>query len=150
MSAAAWADRVDGFLHARIVAGDDGKTFLLGLRRARCGLALAAGLRGAADHRDFVTFARYLLRQRFDCDGHALMLPIAVDGEPRYVVELCVDGGLTAWSVTPGGARRDYSGDLPLIGDLRQRESGLPGIRRRDMDRLYTRLQLPLPDPEAS
>ena len=145
MSTAAWADRVDGFLRARVAAGDDGKTFLLGLRGDRCLLALAAGLRGAADHPGFVTFARYLLRQRFDCDGHALLLPADADGQPLYVVELCNAGETAAWLTAAGGARRDYAGGLPLIGDLRQRESGLPGIRRRDMDRLYARLQLPLP-----
>lgn len=143
--AAVLHDRLAHFLLERIVAGDDGKALLLGLDAGRPLFAAAAGLRGEHDHPGFVTFARYLLHRRFACDGHALLLPAVVDGEPVYLMETRVDGVRRVQLVRGRGEREAWHSDEPLIGDLGITEPALPGIQRRGLDALFEQLRLPLP-----
>lgn len=144
-AAADWPGRLDDYLLDRIGRGDDGKTLLLGLHKGRVQFALAAGLRGEQDHPRFVTFARYLLHQRFICRGYALMLPALADGESLYAVQLVLDGRSSAWLIDIAGHRRPWRGGQPLGADLARRGEPLAGIQRRDLDVLYAQLQLPLP-----
>ena len=137
--------RLVDYLQARLADGNDGKTLLLGFAGPQTQLALAAGLQGEQDHPGFLTFCRYLLHQRFDCDGHALMLPAAVSGEPVYMLETYLAGEAAVHLVHADGRCEPWPHDDRLIGDLTRRESGLPGIQRREMDRLYDVLKLPLP-----
>ena len=140
-----WPDRLDHYLRNRIRHGDDGKTLLLGVRADRPRFAVAAGLRGEQDHPHFVNFARYLLHQRFACDGYALMLPALIDGAAVYAVQLSLGGASSAWLLDTAGNRREWRGDRPLGDDLGDRGLPLPGLRRRDFDALYSQLVLPLP-----
>ena len=144
-SAAGWPGRLDDYLLDRIRRGDDGKTLLLGLQAGGASFALAAGLRGEQDHPHFVTFARYLIHQRFACDGYALMLPAVVDDEPLYAIQMVLDNAFSAWLLDVAGNRRAWQGEQQLSDDLERRGAPLPGIQRRDLDALYARLQLPLP-----
>jgi hypothetical protein len=144
-TAADWPDRLDQYLLDRICRGDDGKTLLLGLQAGSARFAIAAGLRGEQDHAHFLTFARYLIHQRFACDGYALMLPALVDDEPLYAVQVVLDDVASAWLLDAAGHRRAWRGDRQLSGDLADRGAPLPGIQRRDLDTLYAQLRLPLP-----
>lgn len=138
-------DELVDYLQARLADGSDGKALLLGFAGPQALLALSAGLRGEQDHPGFLTFCRYLLHQRFDCDGHALMLPAAVSGEPVYMLETHLAGAAAVHVVHADGRRVPWPHDDRLIGDLTSRESALPGIQRREMDRLYETLRLALP-----
>ncbi len=144
-AAADWPDRLDQYLLDRIRRGDDGKTLLLGLQAGRPRFAVAAGLRGEQDHPHFLIFARYLIRQRFACDGYALMLPALVDDEPLYAVQMVLEDTPSAWLLDAAGHRRAWPGDRQLSEDLERRGAPLPGVQRRDLDGLFARLQLPLP-----
>lgn len=137
--------RIATFLQQRRQLGDDGKALLLGLDGVRPVFALAAGLQGEQDHPGFVTFARYLLHRRFACDGHALLLPAAVDGEPVYMLELHHGGVLDLHLFDALGETRAWPSGGPLIADLTVAEAGLPGVQRRELDRLYGALELPVP-----
>lgn len=138
-------DRLVGYLHERLRDGDDGKSLLLGFAAEKPLLALAAGLQGEQDHPGFLTFCRYLLHQRFDCDGFVLWLPAAVTGEPVYMMESRIEGRSSVQVVHADGRQRAWPHDDCLIGDLGRRETALPGIQRRELDRLYETLKLPLP-----
>lgn len=138
-------DQLVDYLQARLRDGNDGKALLLGFIGPQALFALAAGLQGEQDHPGFLTFCRYLLQQRFDCDGFALMLPAAVSGEPVYMLEADLAGVAGVHLVHADGRREPWSYDDCLIGDLKRRESALPGIQRREMDRLYEALKQPLP-----
>lgn len=138
-----------GFLTARVRGGDDGKTFLVGYADTVPAFAVAAGLRDTTQHEQFARFARYLLHQRFSCDGHVLMLPAEIDGQPVYVVEQARHGAYRlamldadmAWRESPPAAGSANG----LIGDLAAAESGLPGIMRRSLDQLFEDLQVAPP-----
>ncbi len=135
-----------GFLRRRRACGDDGKTFLIGLAGRRPVFAVAAGLRGPADHPHLLRFARYLLHRRFHCDGFALMLPAERDGEPVYAVEWRAQGRHMLEWLRADGARRTLTpatiGDT-LVGDLSLPGDPLPGIMRRELDALYEVLKVP-------
>ena len=138
--------RLSRFLRQRLAAGDDGKTFLIGWHGDSPQFALAAGLRGASDHPRFLTFARYLVHRRFDCDGWTLMLPVEVDRTPHYVVESHHGGAVQVLRSGVDGALEPAGLGGGLIGDLDWPGDALPGRLRRDLDRLYAMLQLALPD----
>ena len=143
--AAPLPDRLVRYLQDRRRAGEDGKAVLLGLAGEQPRLALAAGLQGEQDHPGFLSFSRYLLHQRFDCDRFVLWLPAAVSGTPVYMMETNLAGEPPVQLLDSDGRRRPWPHDDCLIGDLARRESALPGIQRREMDRLYEALKLPLP-----
>lgn len=138
-------DLLADYLQQRRAAGDDGRTLLVGLNGGMAVFALAAGLRGSDDHPRFLTFARYLLHARFRCDGFALLLPAMRGGEALYVVERQVAGESAVWLAGSGGDRRPSDIDGRLIGDLGLSEHHLPGVMRREFDRLYEALKRPLP-----
>lgn len=131
------------FLADRQVAGDDGKTFLLGYERAQAVFAITAGLRGDVDHPGFLTFGRYLLTHRFHCDGYALLLPAVTDDAPVYVIEQ-VAGAQRQHAIVVAGASRHATFDDALIGELLTPVRGLPGVLRRELDQRFDRLQVPL------
>ncbi len=139
------AEHLIDYLRARLHAGDDGKTLLIGLRADAPRFAVAAGLRGDRDHPRFLVFGRYLLHGRFHCDGFALMLPAMIGGEAVYVLELCLDGRSSVEIVLADGSRRSADLAAGLVGDLSRRGPALPGVVRRDLDALYHRLAVPLP-----
>ena len=143
------AERLLDYLQARLRAGDDGKTLLIGLLGDAPRFAIAAGLRGERDHPRFLIFARYLLHGRQRCDGFALMSPALVGGAAVYVMELCVPGYRSVDIVEADGSRRAVDMGTGTIGDLSQRGPALPGIMRRDLDALYEKLALPLPETPA-
>lgn len=138
------AVRLADFLRQRRACGDDGKTFLLGLRAATPVFAVAAGLRGAADHARWLRFARYLLHRRFDCDGFGLLLPAMIDGEQVYALEWRAQGRHAVELVLGDGGRRPAALDGDLVGDLSLRGEPLPGILRRELDALFQALAVPL------
>lgn len=141
----ALVERLPAFLRWRQAQGDDGKTFLLGSVAEGTSFALAAGLDGAADHPGFLRFARYLIHRRFACEQFALLLPASIDGAAVYVAECHQPGGST---VNLLGEAPDAGGatlEAGLIGDLTVPEAALPGVVRREFDRLYEALQVPLP-----
>ena len=74
-----------------------------------------------------------------------LWLPAAVSGTPVYMMETNLAGEPPVQLLDSDGRRRPWPHDDCLIGDLARRESALPGIQRREMDRLYEALKLPLP-----
>jgi hypothetical protein len=124
---------------------DDGKALLIGWRGDLAAFSLAAGLRGVSDHPRFLTFGRYLIHQRFGCDGFALLLPAVLDDSPCYVAEwrCCGDSGLI--TILADGCQCPSPASAPLIGDLGVREPALPGLLRRELDALYEALKRPVP-----
>lgn len=146
---AAWPSALCAFLEARLDAGEDGKTFLIGFHGDTVRFALAAGLRHDADQARFLVFARYLLHHRFCCDGHALLMPAEVEGRAVYAAEHQGPGTTGAGLIDPGVGWRQVALSPGLIGDLAEREAALPGLVRREFDRLYEALRIPssgLPD----
>lgn len=139
-------DLLSGYLLQRLAAGDRGRTLLLGLDDGVPRFALAAGLRGASDHPRFLVFARYLIHDRFRCDGYALLLPALLDGAEMYVMERRHAGGTQVFTIDGEGRRRASGLAAGLCGDLDVREAHLPGIMRRELDGLYEALKRPLPD----
>lgn len=133
-----------GFLRQRRACGDDGKTFLLGLRAATPVFAVGAGLRGAADHPRWLRFGRYLLHQRFRCDGFGLLLPAMVDDQPVYALEWRAQARHAVELVLADGGRRPAALDGDLVGDLSLPGEPLPGIMRRELNALYQALEVPL------
>lgn len=133
------------YLQERRRGGDDGCTFLIGFNGRSPVFALAAGLRGADDHPQFLTFACYLVHQRFRCDGYALLLPAVLDGEEVYVAEWRRGRDMAVSVIGEDGLSRSGAPAGPLIGDLARPQPGLPGIMRRELDRLYEALRRPLP-----
>lgn len=143
---------LSAFLEARLAAGEDGKTFLIGYRGATVCFAVAAGLRDDADQARFLVFARYLLHHRFSCDGHALLMPAELDGRAVYAAERQGPGITEAGLIAPGLGWRAGALAPGLIGDLTAREAALPGLVRREFDRLYETLCIAspgLPDRRA-
>ena len=141
------------FLRQRRACGDDGKTFLLGLRAATPVFAVAAGLRGPADHPHLLRFARYLLHRRFHCDGFALMLPAMLDDAPVYAVEWRAQGRHALEWLRADGERRPptpATGGDTLVGDLSLSGDPLPGIVRRELDALYEALKVPPPSARSA
>jgi hypothetical protein len=133
------------YLQERRSGGDDGRTFLIGFSGRSPVFALAAGLSGADDHPRFLTFARYLVHHRFRCDGYALLLPAVLDGEEVYVAEWRRGQETGVSVIGADGQSRSGAPGGPLIGDLARPQPGLPGIMRRELDRLYEALRRPLP-----
>lgn len=142
-------ERLLDYLQVRWRAGDDGKTLLIGLLGDAPQFAIAAGLRGERDHPRFLIFARYLLHGRHRCDGFALMLPALIEGAAVYVMELCLPGRHSVDIVQADGSRHAAEIGTGAIGDLSHRGPALPGIMRRDLDVLYEKLALPLPETLA-
>ena len=145
----ALVERLPAFLRRRQAQGDDGKTFLLGIATDGVSFALAAGLDGAADHPGFLRFARYLIHHRFAGVQFALLLPASFDGAAVYVAECHYPGGSTVnllGGIPDAGGAGGPALAAGLIGDLTVPESALPGVMRREFDRLYEALQLPLQD----
>ncbi|MCB1801557.1 MAG: hypothetical protein KDI82_07720 [Gammaproteobacteria bacterium] len=134
-----------GWLQQRLAAGDDGKTLLVGFRGAEATFALAAGLGGTKDHPGFSAFARYLLHRRFHCDGHALLLPAALAGEGVYLLNGQVAGQATQALFAADGTVRDWRSDDWPIDRLEVPGDALPGIQRREMERLFEHLRVPPP-----
>jgi hypothetical protein len=130
-------DALAGFLDRRQRAGDDGKTFLIGYRASVACFAVAAGLRNAQDRQRFVRFARYLLHHRFGCDGHALLMPAERAGRPVYAVEVCTPDAASVRLIDHALAWHESGLDPGLIGELREHDEPLPGLLRRELDRLY-------------
>ena len=132
------------FLRERLREGDDGKTFLLGFDTTKVLFALAAGLKGEADHPAFLAFARYLVHRRFQCSSYALLLPAAIEDRPVYMLERHSDDLAEIGIIDAKGFSPKSGFESGLIGDLAQAGPALPGIKRRDFDRLYESLQVPL------
>lgn len=144
------AERLAGWLQQRLAAGDDGKTLLVGFRAADAAFALAAGLAGPKDHAGFSAFARYLLHRRFACDGHALLLPAALAGESVYLLNAQLAAHAVQALYAADGSVCDWRSDDWPIDRLDLPGDALPGIQRREMDRLFDTLQVPPPPPDVA
>jgi hypothetical protein len=132
------------FLDGRLAQGDHGKTFLVGGSRGAWVFALAAGLRDDSDRTRFLEFARYLVHQRFACGGCALLWPADLGGDPVYVAELASPEEAVARVIDRHGETRPHPGGQLLVEDILALYTPLPGIRRREMDRLFEALQVPV------
>lgn len=136
-SAAGDPSTLSAFLDARLDAGEDGKTFLVGYLGSEARFAVAVGLRNDTEQVRFLQFARYLLHHRFSCDGHSLLMPAEVDGRALYVAEHRLAGGSRVGLLEPGRGWRESVLTPGLIGDLRRPGTTLPGLLRREFDRLF-------------
>jgi hypothetical protein len=132
------------FLAGRLARDDDGKTFLLGHEPGAWTFAVAAGVRGHEDHPRFLEFARYLVHHRFGCDSYALLWPATIDGEPVYVAELAAADATSARVIDRRGECLPHPGGDCMIDAITPPTVPLPGIKRRDLDRLFAELQVPL------
>jgi hypothetical protein len=141
--AGAHASRVLAFLRERQRCGDDGKTLLMGWRAQAPEFAVAAGLRGDEDHPGFLAFARYLIHHRFRSDGFALLLPAILDDVPVYVAEWRLGGDSALVTIGPEGELLPNDLHRGLLGDLGDAGPPLPGLMRRELDRLYELLKVP-------
>lgn len=154
MKPAAQTREAVAYLDGRLRAGDAGKTLLVGLRDGRPCLALAAGLRGAEDHPNFITLASYLLR-RESADAYWLALP-AVTAEGEILALELRSGGVSHVAHCPaqlagsvGSCHLEVAEAqpaAPLLGDLLHQTSPVPGRMRRSLDEMAEAFGVPLPE----
>jgi hypothetical protein len=138
---------------ARYQADAAGKTLLVGWRGDSALFAIAAGLGGAADRDNFAVLARYLLR-RDGADGYWLLLSADLDAQEHLAAETVAGKRrrLTAaplqrdaaGSCVALGPAVELGGEAPL-GDLLDGGDSLPGLMRRELDRLARRLAVTMP-----
>jgi hypothetical protein len=132
------------FLSERLREGDDSKTFLAGRKCGAWMFAIAVGVRGDEDLPRFLEFARYLVHHRFDCDLHALLWPASIAGKVVYAAELAAPGQSLARIIDQRGVTQPHPGGELMIDAITPQHAPLPGIKRRDLDRLFDVLQVPL------
>ena len=138
---------------ARYRADAAGKTLLVGWRGDAALFAIAAGLGAESDRDNFAVLARYLLR-RDGADGYWLLLSADLAAQEHLVAE-SVAGQQRRLAAAPlgrdaGGACDDLGavvdlGGEVLLGDLLDGGDSLPGVMRRELDRLAIALAQPLP-----
>ena len=145
MSDGPFAAGLAAFVSERLCDGDDGKTFLVGYDTDVPRFAVAVGLRGEADHPAFLSFARYLLQKRFVCRDYALLLPASLEGEALYLVERRIAGEIGVWALGLDGSRIERVVEHSPFGDLNRPGETLPGLMRREFDRLYEQLKVEPP-----
>lgn len=145
---------IGAYARARRAELDSGKTLLVLFVADRAVLALAAGLPRALDRERLLTVARYLVR-RESADRYWLVAPMAQDGLPCLLLEAGSASGFRhsvlslpdAFDRVQPSPARDLSGVEPLLGNLFASDDGLPGILRRQLDRLAEASAVPLPEP---
>ena len=145
------------YAQARKEELESGKTLLVLFVADRPVLALAAGLPRALDRERLLTVARYLVR-RESADRYWLIAPMAQDGLPCLLLEsgsaaACRHRVLSlpdAFDRVQPNVARDLSGVEPLLGELFAPDDGIPGILRRQLDRLAEASAVPLPEPDFS
>ena len=135
------------WLLTRLEAGDGGKVLLAGFRGGEPQAAWAAGLRSADDYPNFVTFARFALGKLHNCNACWLMLPDQLEGRPAYHLQLY--SAAEAWHgeawledgqwCSRECAPRYITDNLLLPG------AAVPGIMRRELQRLADRIEIDSP-----
>ena len=141
------------WLRARLDDGHGGNLLLAGFQGDRAMDAWSAGLRGEQDHPNFITFARFALQKLHQCNGYWLMLPEVFEDEQclGYRLDLRArSGGWQGEVLMPEGGdwqTRERPGE-PLLADLLVPGPALPGLMRRDLERLAARLAVDPPEVE--
>ena len=138
---------------ARYQADATGKTLLVGWRGDSALFAIAAGLAAESDRANFAVLARYLLR-RDGADGYWLVLAADLDAQEHLVAETAAAQPRplpvaplhrdAAGACVELGALVDLGSEAPL-GDLLDGGDSLPGVMRRELDRLARALAVVAP-----
>lgn len=141
------------YLRTRLRSGDAGKTLMVGLRAGQPRLAIAAGLRGAKEHPNFITLGSYLLR-REAADAYWLALPAVTGSDEFLALEIRVASEShvaccpARFADTPADctlkAAEAHPAE-PLLADLLHQTSPVPGRMRRSLDELALVFGVPLP-----
>jgi len=153
MSCSGVASRALAYGLARYQADAAGKTLLVGWRAELALFAIAAGLGAEIDRDNFAVLARYLLR-RDGADGYWLLLSADLDAQEHLAAET-VTGNQRQLTAAPLrrdaaaacvdlGPLVDLGSDAPL-GDLLVGGGSLPGVMRRELDRLAQVLAVTTP-----
>lgn len=130
-------------------AGEGGKVLLAGFAH-QGGQALpqgawAAGLAGAEDYPNFVTFARFVLQQPKPCDAYWLMLPAEQVGEYALELRAGADVWLGCAQYQEGRWQLTEDASVARLDDLLQAAGSLPGVMRRELSAMASAISVPLP-----
>lgn len=124
--------------------GDEGKTFLLGVRDATPVFCVAAGLRDDDARRHFLTLGRYLLQGRFRCRDFAIAWPAVTGAGAAYVIDVAQGDQRLRWLLGDDDAHDEGPEAGGFLDAMGQPAGTLPAVLRRDLDGLFEAFRLPL------
>ena len=138
------SQQLSSYVAWRQAEGDDGKTFLLGLRDDTPVFCVAVGLGDDAGRRHLVTLGRYLLHNRFACRDFVVIWPADLGDSAVYVIDVAQGGQLWRWLLGDDTISDQGPEVGGLLDAMRQPTGSQPAILRRDLDGLFEVFCLPL------